>query len=218
MILLSILIPTVKERQEMLKALLNRLGYLASQISGPFVVPDLGAMSIDGFIYNEMRLTFGEIEIIRLEDNKEAEIGRKRELLYKIASGKYSFQLDDDDDISDEFFSIIMQAIEFDKDCITYQERVRINGDQFTSDHSLQYDDWAEKINGFDYVRTPFMKSVIKTKIARSVPVPYLRFGEDHEWAKTIKTHLQTEIHIDKELYYYQHTSTPFAERYGIDR
>lgn len=218
MILLSILIPTVTDRKEILKSLLKNIGGKVSRIDGPLVVPDVGAMSIDGFIYHEMRLTFGKIEIVRLEDNKEAEIGRKRELLYKIAKGKYSFQLDDDDDISDEFLPLVMEAIEFDKDCITFQEKCNINGQRYSSNHSLLYDDWGEKIDGFDYVRTPFMKSVIKTEIALSVPIPYIRYGEDHEWSKALKPHLKSEIHIDKELYFYQHLSKPedHNTRYGI--
>lgn len=217
MILLSILIPTITERTEIFKTLLKRLGNEATKSGNDLLFsPKIGAVGEDGYLFHVLGLEFGKIEILRYEDNKEAPIGLKRELLYKAAKGKYSFQLDDDDDISDDFIPMIMEAIEFDKDCITFQEKCTINGEYFSSNHSLKYEGWGQNIDGFNYVRTPFMKSVIKTEIANSVPIPHIRFGEDHEWAKALKPYLKTEIHIDKDLYYYQHTSTDHNLRYGI--
>ena len=160
------------------------------------------------------------IEMIHFPDEKELTIGEKRELMYKQARGIYSWQIDDDDAISDDSLHLILDALKDDPDCITFKEKCIINGSHFTSNHSIKYDDWSEKQDGFDYVRTPFFKSVIKTEIARSVPVPHIRFGEDHEWAKALKPHLKSEVHIDKELYIYQHNSKPenHNERYGFDR
>ena len=85
----------------------------------------------------------------------------------------------------------------------------------------MDYGDWEgdgqkELADGFHYHRTPFMKSVIKTEIARSVPIPWIRFGEDHQWSQALKQHLKTEVHIPEDIYLYQHTSTDFNERYGI--
>lgn len=196
--LLSILIPTVIGREKEFSSL---------------------RLSIEGNIHSWRN----EIQILWAVDDKEMTIGEKREWLYNNAIGTYSVQVDDDDNLSSEFYYEVRKAI-FSKshyvDCITYREMCFINGFPFTSNHSLKYDDWGERQDGFDYVRTPFMKSVIKTEIARSVPVPHLRFGEDHEWAKALKPHLHTEIHIDKELYFYQHNSKPedFLTRYGFDR
>jgi hypothetical protein len=93
-----------------------------------------------------------------------------------------------------------------------------MNGNRYTCNHSLIYDDWRDNFDGYDFVRTPFYKDVIKTEIARSVPFEHIRYGEDHAWSRALKPHLKSEIHIPEELYIYQHTSKPeeFNERYGI--
>jgi hypothetical protein len=152
------------------------------------------------------------------KDNKEISIGEKRSRMYMAALGEYTWQVDSDDSIAHNAIFEIWEALKKRPDCVTFQERCIINDQYFSSNHSLKYDDWGEHIDGFDYVRTPFMKSVIKTEIARSVPIPHIRFGEDHEWAKALKPHLKSEVHIDKELYYYQHNSKPEDHnvRYGI--
>ena len=129
--------------------------------------------------------------------------------------------LDSDDDIADNKIELILEAIKQEPDCITFQEHCMINGVLFKSNHSLGYGDWEGDgqrllVDGFHYHRTPFMKSVIKTDIARSVPIPHIRFGEDHQWAQALKPHLKTEVHIPEDIYFYQHTSTPHNERYGI--
>ena len=159
-----------------------------------------------------------EVEILFAIDNKQMTICEKREWLYGQASGLYSWQIDDDDTIANDAIWEIFKANIYNPDCITFKEHCTINGSIFRSNHSLKYDDWGEKQDGFDYVRTPFMKSVIKTEIAKSVPVPHLRYSEDHEWARLLKPHLKTEIHIDQELYFYQHNSKPEDHniRYGI--
>lgn len=166
------------------------------------------------------------IELIEYMDNREMSIGEKREYLYKIAKGKYSWQIDSDDDISDDAIKKVLIACEssLNVDCITFQESVTINGQYSKSNFSLEYEDWAGDGNsdlgdGFSYHRTPFYKCVIKTDIARSVPFEYIRYGEDHVWARALRPHLKTEIHIPEEVYIYTHNSKPedHNERYGIN-
>ena len=198
--LLSILIPTTIERSIEYYRLIDRLNK---------VYPSLNK---DGFV-----------EEITDHAGKEITIGEKREGLYRYANGLYSWQIDDDDSISDDAIRLILEAIKQNPDCITFQEHCNINGSIFKSNHSLQYSGWEgdgqkELYDGFHYHRTPFMKSVIKTDIARSVPIPHIRFGEDHQWAQTLKPHLKTEVHIPDELYHYIHNSKPEDHngRYGI--
>lgn len=194
---LSILIPTIEERKEQCSKLLERL--------------------------NKLSEPYGEyVEIISICDNKEMSIGEKRQLLHESASGDYIFSLDDDDDIDDDFIPLIFNALCADiddlfiPDCITFEERINIDGRIQTSNHSLKYDSWQDGVDGFDYVRTPFFKSVIRRDIALQVPVKPMRYSEDADWAARIYPLLHTEVHIQKELYYYTHVSSPFNERYGI--
>ena len=194
--LLSILIPTVYGREQELQKLLATIKKCNSLVPHDT-----------------------NIQVIVERDNKEMTIGEKRELLYKKSTGLYSWQIDDDDSISDDALVEIFKAIEQEPDCITFQEHCEMNGKYFTSNHSLQYDDWCDSFDGFDFCRTPFYKSVIKTTIAQSVPFEKIRYGEDHAWSRALKPHLKNEIHIDKELYYYIHNSKPedFNIRYGIE-
>lgn len=195
---LSILIPTVIGREVEFTKLKNKLDRITEGLPPTLV----------------------EVQVII--DNKKMTIGEKREKLYKKANGIWSWQIDDDDDIADNSIQLILQAIGQEPDCITFQERCDINGKIYKSNHSLGYPDWigdgnVELFDGFHFWRTPFFKDVIKTSIARSVPIPHIRFGEDHEWAKALQPYLKTEVHIDQDIYFYQHISTDFNERYGFD-
>ncbi len=197
--LLSILIPTIPERDLLYNRLMN-------------------------CIWNQTRkLDNMIVEVQCYIDRKEMTIGEKREKLYQIASGLYSWQIDDDDLISDNAIQLILEAIKRvpDVDCITFEEHIDIDGKIEKSNHSLIYDDWhtgngAMLWDGFHYHRTPFFKSVIKTEIAKSIPIPKIRFGEDHQFAQLLKPHLHSEIHIPEQLYKYIHISSNFNERYGI--
>jgi hypothetical protein len=198
--LLSILIPTVVGREAVLALLVSDI---KDQISE-------GKLS-------EL------VEIKIYPDNKELTIGEKRELLYAEAKGLFSWQIDDDDIISFDAIHSILDEIRLNGasiDCITFLEKCLMNGKQYTCKHSLVYDDWHDNHDGFDFVRTPFYKDVIKTEIARSVPFEHIRYGEDHAWSRALKPHLKSEIHIPKELYIYQHNSKPeeFNERYGFNQ
>lgn len=212
--LLSILIPTTPDREGQTKLLLKKI------IEEKY--------DCDLYTHPTWKLTCGRyvsltlpVEVLVYLDNKEMTIGEKRELLYNGAKGTYSWQLDSDDDISADAIELILEAVKKEPDCITFQEHCMINGVHFKSNHSLTYVDWEgdgrkEFPDGFHYHRTPFMKSVIKTEIAKSVPVPFIRFGEDHQWAQALKPYLKTEVHIDQDIYFYQHISSPHNERYGI--
>ena len=97
---LSILIPTVVGREQKCKKLLD---FINKQINE------------GGFA--------DDIEVISLKDNKEISIGAKRQKLYEMAKGKYSWQIDDDDWIDMYSIKFIMEVIDDDVDCITFREK-----------------------------------------------------------------------------------------------
>lgn len=224
-VLLSILIPTIVGREEQFNTLLSNIfpflraetdyKYNGIELKKEHYKWHIGELADTKVIPSPVN-----IEIVSLKDSKQITIGEKRELLYQLSNGLYSWQIDDDDDIAPNAIQLILEAIKSnpDVDCITFEEHIYIDGKIQRSNHSLKYDDWANDTDGFDYVRTPFMKSVIKTEIAKSVPIPHIRFGEDHQWAQALKPHLKTEIHIDEQLYKYIHRSTNPTERYGLDK
>lgn len=156
---------------------------------------------------------------MQLDDrDKEISIGQKRHELYQKSIATYTVQWDSDDGIHQQGLKLIIEALQNnpDVDCCTYEEYINIDGVEQRSNHDLKYGDWNNNKDGFDYVRTPFMKSVIKTEIAKSVPVPFERFAEDHHWGQALKPHLKTQVHIDEQIYRYIHISSDHNTRYGI--
>lgn len=188
--LLSILIPTVVGREDCFNKLYSRLQDLSHGMS---------------------------VEIRYMIDDKSMTIGEKRERLYNEACGIYSFQIDDDDDVSDDFFRWVMRYIPYGSPCITFMEKCLMNDNRFTSNHSIAYDKWQDNFDGYDFVRCPFYKDLILTEIAKSVPFPRTRWNEDEQWSMKLKPSLTGEIHIPYELYIYQYNNNQsHNERYGI--
>ena len=213
--ILSILIPTVVGRVEDFERLFSKISKYGT--FKMYVRADLNR-SILSYKFDDDLL-----EIVKYFDDKKITIGEKRERLYKMSSGIYSWQIDDDDEIAPNAIELILKAIKSNPevDVITFEEYVNIDGKEYKSNHSNEYADWEGDGNslfadGFHFHRTPFFKSVIKTEIAKSVPIPHIRFGEDHQWAQALKPHIKSEIHIPEPLYRYIHISSPHNERYGI--
>ena len=191
---LSILIPTIVGRENQFNSLYE---------------------SIDSQITDE-------VEIITLCDNKELSIGSKRDILYNKAKGLYSVQIDDNDSISLDYVKIILEAIKSGADCVGYYERCTIEGKIKRSKISLYNECWVslkEPIKGIDYLRTPFFKVPIKTRICQAVGVSDMRYNEDEDFSIRIKKHLRTEIFVPFDMYYYTGfglTKEQINTRYGV--
>lgn len=209
--LLSILIPTVVGRG-------NELTNLVCVIKEQYELTPFGRKEVDGYVVWTYGGHDGIIEVVTVSDAKEHTIGEKREFMYSIAKGVFSWQIDDDDSISPDALRIIYEAIKSNPEipCITFRERCMMNGVYKSSNHSIIYGQWMDNQDGFDYVRSPFYKDVIRTDLARSVPFEKVRYNEDEKFSYAIRHLLTSEIHIDKELYYYIYQETNHNDRYGI--
>ena len=113
MIKLSILIPTIPERKEQLKSLLE---VIKSQYTPEieFVIDD--------------------------KPKNEISIGLKRNNLYLRARGEYSVQIDDDDTIPPYFVEECLNNLG--SDCIGYKEHCTINGEVQDSIISISNKRW----------------------------------------------------------------------------
>ncbi len=211
--LLSILIPTVVGRENELSKLLGLLSKYA-----PLDVKS--NLKKNNFDYTGTKYDLEDVEIIVVKDNKQNTIGAKREYMYSLANGLYSQMTDDDDELAPNAIELILNAIKSNPEipCITFREKCMMNGVYKSSNHSIRYSQWMDNQDGFDYVRSPFYKDVIRTDIAKSVPFPHIRYNEDEQWSKALKPFLTDEIHIDEELYHYIYNETNHNERYGLDR
>jgi glycosyltransferase involved in cell wall biosynthesis len=73
-------------------------------------------------------------------DNKEISIGTKRQQMYELCKGKYAWQIDDDDWISENAIDLILDEIDKDMDCITFKEHCQFdNRANEMSNFSLKY-------------------------------------------------------------------------------
>ena len=210
-VLLSILIPTVVGRETECDKLLTKIKGNKSWTESKLKYKDYECHC--GYSND------GELGFIVLKDDKTKTIGEKREDLYKESNNLFSWQIDDDDDIAPNAIQLILEAIRSNPKipCITFKERCMMNGDYKSSNHSIRYEKWQDNFDGYDYVRCPFYKDVIRTDIAKQVPFNRVRWNEDEQQSMALKPFLTDEIHIDEELYYYIYEpKDTHSERYGI--
>jgi hypothetical protein len=168
------------------------------------------------FIENQCLPYKDEIEIVSIKDNKEISIGEKRKQMYDLCKGLYAWQIDDDDMIAINAIDLIMNVVDKGKDCITFQELCIFEDREEKSNFSLRYKEWRDNFDGFNHVRTPFCKTPIKTEICQKVGVKDMRYGEDHQFAKDIYSHLKSEAYINKIIYIYRYKFEESNKKYGI--
>jgi len=123
--LISILIPTLLERQD----IFNKM------VSG---------------LYEQIKKNKLEdkVEIISICDNRTVKLSDKRNTLQKLANGKYFTHLDDDDELSDDYCKVMVEYIENDvkeqndvePDIIGYDQICYVGEDIFIVKPSLNYD------------------------------------------------------------------------------
>ncbi|NBP55770.1 hypothetical protein EBU71_04385 [bacterium] len=82
-----------------------------------------------------------DVEIISLMDNKMMSIGRKKELLFELARGKYTCIIDDDDDVVDDFIPTLRENItsELNVDVICYDQEAVIDGKTWIIKTNLEH-------------------------------------------------------------------------------
>jgi glycosyltransferase involved in cell wall biosynthesis len=182
-ILFSILIPSIPERLDQLKKLINKI---EKQIDGdPFV------------------------EVISFIDNKKISIGEKRNMLVQLANGKFLAFVDDDDDVSDDYVSEIMSSIlkSPDADVIMINSLAILNGKKFNIVVDIDYpnEEIQSDSNGnfLDCKRKPFHVCAWRSDIAKSENFPNVGYGEDWNWCERLIPKVEKSVKIDKQLYIY---------------
>ncbi len=145
------------------------------------------------------------IEIIFFSDNREADVGFKRNQLLSAAKGKYTCFVDDDDDLDEEYIQLIYNKLLDDCDCVKLVGIYHhIDRDKRTFIHSIAYKGYFEKNQ--IYYRPPNHLNPIKREIALKVKFDdQSSYGEDTDWAmKICKAGLiKTESQIEKPYYFY---------------
>jgi len=158
-----------------------------------------------------------QVSILSKLDNKQISVGAKRQLLLEEATADYIVFIDDDDMIPYYYVDKILEAIKLSPDCIGF--RIECTGTSGkTASASNKWDDWAENVGGFDYVRTIYHKTPVKREIALAIGYEDKRFGEDYCYSKRLKESglLKNEVFIDKVMYEYRYAHEDHSTKYGI--
>jgi len=166
------------------------------------------------------------VQIVICPDDKQMSIGAKRQWLLDNCETPHFVMLDDDDDLSSDYFELVIPALKENPDCVTYLEAIIRDGAQTgIARHSNDYKKWMwqHHHNGVSYLagRTPFYKDILKTEIAQKIGFKDMRYGEDADFSNRLKSSklINTEVHIPKCMYLYNYptlTAKEHNKRYGI--
>jgi len=160
-----------------------------------------------------------DFEIVIDSRDRSVPTGNKRNCLIDKACGEYCVFIDDDDDISDDYGSLIIEALESKPAVVGIQGIIHfippfrgVSSGLFI--HSIEYLDWY---SGFDgtYYRTPNHLNPVLTEIARDVRFNNFKWiGEDHDYSKRITKVLKgrKEVMIKTPIYHYFYDTTKEQE------
>jgi glycosyltransferase involved in cell wall biosynthesis len=180
---LSILTPTIPERADWLHALQFKI---------------------------EKQNGLGQVEHLMLSDNRTRTIGAKRQALVDIARGEYLAFVDDDDDISDDYVSKILAAIESGADCITFDQRAIYNGLESTVNFGVKNDDAVFNPGGIT-LRAPWHVCAWKREKVAGCLFGESNYGEDKVWCDQARKRIRTGYHIDSVIHTYRHDAATTA-------
>jgi glycosyltransferase involved in cell wall biosynthesis len=191
--MLSILIPSLHARAEKLSSL---LGTLRMQIENNFAEE--------------------KVEIIIDVDRGERNVGAKRNSLLASANGDYLCFVDDDDRVSPQYISLLLNAIQSEPDCCSLNGLLTTNGkDEQLFRHSIHYNGWYTR-GGILYRYTNHLNCV-RSEIAKKMTFPQTNFGEDKHYSNQLMRSrlLKRERKIEPILYYYDYVKEilPNAKR-----
>lgn len=149
----------------------------------------------------------GEIEVLAYWNNGEHPLWKIREELVLEAKGQYISFIDDDDLVPDYYCDEVMTALESKPDYIGWRMQVWHNGDKLKPTfHSLRYDRWSEDENGF-YRNVSHLNPIKRNAALKETFEVERGIAEDQPWVKRVAPHLKTEVYIDREMYWYNHTT-----------
>jgi hypothetical protein len=182
--LLSILVPTINGREIFLQALKDKLYPQIEALENP-----------------------DEVQIVICKDRKgDHTTGWKRNWLIDNCKGAYVSMVDDDDQVSDDYVQLCLNAAKSGKPCASLIGLYYFEG-KYSKPfiHSIKYDHAFEDAN--NYYRGILHLNVIKKSILTEHNIRYnnISEGEDGRYMEDlIKTGALTDEYvIDKPIYYY---------------
>jgi glycosyltransferase involved in cell wall biosynthesis len=139
-----------------------------------------------------------------LYNDQGGTVGSKRQTLLNQAKGDYVSFVDDDDSVSENYISSIIEATKTKPDCIGICGIMTTNGMLKKNWYiSMDYHSWHEE-KGCYYRHTNHL-SPVKREIALQVGFPDKSHGEDYDYSMGLRNKLKTEVKIPFGIYHYQY-------------
>jgi glycosyltransferase involved in cell wall biosynthesis len=150
------------------------------------------------------------VEHLVLVDNVKRSIGLKRQALLDAARGEWVTYVDDDDEISDDYVDVILEAVrkaplESGVDVINFPIRVTINGEQEgvvlpSLAHEMEeYRPFPHKTK-----RKPHELSIWRASLAKKAVYQDTNVGEDFAWARQLWPLVRRELNLPTVIYHYK--------------
>jgi glycosyltransferase involved in cell wall biosynthesis len=152
-----------------------------------------------------------DIEVLVFYENKKRSLGEKRTDLLNLAKGEFTVFIDDDDRITEDYLSSIMEVIENNPnvDCIVYDKICTINGGvPIHCKYGIELD-YNHNATGNGYwTGKPAHTMVYSSRISKKHNFINSNYGEDVDWVLRACKEIETQHRIDKVLYYYDFNNT----------
>lgn len=149
---------------------------------------------------------FPNVEV-GVDSSMDYNIGAKRNKLLQQAKGEYIVFIDDDDEITSNYVSLILEACKSGSDCIGISGIITTNGGDKRQWHiSKDYGSWYTGPDG-TYYRTPNHISPVRRELALQAGFPEISFGEDAEYSRRLLPLLKTEVKIEQNIYHYKYVN-----------
>lgn len=172
---LSVLIPSIPERIDMVRALLTRIEDICPN----------------------------NTEVLVLIDNKKMSIGAKRQRLLEMARGKYIAYCDDDDNVTESYH--LLADYTGDADIITFLQHAEVDGHTTIVDFDLNHTENEVFVTDGITKRRPFHVCAWKRELVQGVPFDRSNWGEDWTWCEQALDRIKTQHKIHDILHIYKH-------------
>ena len=178
---LSLLIPTLPSR---IKSYSHLISVLSGQIKASRVEKS--------------------VEILSLMDCKRMTVGDKRNHLVELAKGKYVAFIDDDDTISRDYVSKLLEGIQYGEDVVTFCGDYLISGVK-DADFKISVTCRGNYEQNNCHYRLPNHLCPVRRSIALQCKFPNTSYGEDSDYSTQINRLIKSEYHFIDKLYFYNY-------------
>jgi glycosyltransferase involved in cell wall biosynthesis len=188
--ILSVLIPTIPDRVDKFTKVYNELMRQVAFMQT--VHPSLG--DIEVLVDDSISYLSGGMSI-----------GKKRDRLVSLATGKYLCFLDDDDWIAPNYLEILVRMCNAgDYDILTFLALAKLDNFWMIVQMSFWQPENEEAEPGI-INRKPWHICPVLSEIAKRHPFPDRNYGEDWEWFKEVLKDCKKPIQTNCILYQYNH-------------